>query len=142
MPNLRLITVHSAPIIFRSTCTGGAQPPVARARAPVCPGLATPLEPSHKKFPEGKQVHVGMEATKTNYILDGNQRHHNTNTHSGGCKCLEAIYHNSTTSTYNSTLAKERLWAEQLTSPPKRGSGSSFTRCLQYGKAGRAWERG
>ena len=25
------------------TCTGGAQPPVARARAPVCPSLATPL---------------------------------------------------------------------------------------------------
>ena len=45
-PNLRLITVHSAPIIFRSTCTGGAQPPVARARAPVCPGLATPLDRS------------------------------------------------------------------------------------------------
>jgi len=39
----RLITVHLAPIIFRSTCTGGAQPPVARACAPVCPSLATPL---------------------------------------------------------------------------------------------------
>ena len=25
------------------TCTGGAQPLVARARAPVCPSLATPL---------------------------------------------------------------------------------------------------
>jgi len=42
-PNSRLIAVHSAPIIFRSACTGGAQPPVARARAPVCPSLATPL---------------------------------------------------------------------------------------------------
>ena len=28
---------------FRSTYTGGAQPPVARARTPVCPSLATPL---------------------------------------------------------------------------------------------------
>ena len=28
---------------FTSACTGGAQPPVARARAPVCPSLATPL---------------------------------------------------------------------------------------------------
>ena len=45
-PNSRLITVHSAPIIFRSACTGGAQPLVARARAPVCPSLATPLVPS------------------------------------------------------------------------------------------------
>ena len=35
--------VHSAPIIFRSACTGGAQPLFARARAPVCPSLATPL---------------------------------------------------------------------------------------------------
>ena len=38
-----MIRVHSAPIIFRSACTGGAQPLVARARAPVCPSLATPL---------------------------------------------------------------------------------------------------
>ena len=35
--------VHSAPIIFRSACTGGAQPLVARARTPVCPSLATPV---------------------------------------------------------------------------------------------------
>ena len=42
-PNSRLITVHLAPIIFRSVCTGGAEPPVARARAPVYPILATPL---------------------------------------------------------------------------------------------------
>ena len=26
------------------TCTGGARPLVARARAPVCPSVATPLE--------------------------------------------------------------------------------------------------
>ena len=50
-----------------------------------------------------------------------------TQTHSGGCKCLEAIYHNSTTSTHsNSTVAKKRPWAEKLTSVPKRGSGSRF----------------
>ena len=49
-----------------------------------------------------------------------------THTEVGAIKCLEAIYHNSTTSTYNSTFAKERPWAEQLTSLPKRGSGSSF----------------
>ena len=42
-PNSRLITVHSTLIIFRSACIGGAQPLVARARAPVCPSLATPL---------------------------------------------------------------------------------------------------
>ena len=50
-PNSRLITVHSAPVIFRSACTGGAQPPVARARAPVCPSLATPLVVSDTYLP-------------------------------------------------------------------------------------------
>ena len=35
--------VLSAPIIHMRTCTGGARAPVARARAPVCPSLATPL---------------------------------------------------------------------------------------------------
>ena len=49
-----------------------------------------------------------------------------TTTHSGGSKYLEAIYHNSTTSIYNSTLVKERPWVEQLTSLLKTGSGSSF----------------
>ena len=42
-PDLRSTTILSAPIIRLLTCTGGAQPLVARARAPVCPSLATPL---------------------------------------------------------------------------------------------------
>ena len=44
-PDLRSTTMLSAPIIHKRTCAGGAQPPVARARAPVCPSLATPLSP-------------------------------------------------------------------------------------------------
>ena len=43
VPNSRLIMVHSEPIIFRSACTGRAQPLVARVRAPVCPSLAVTL---------------------------------------------------------------------------------------------------
>ena len=36
--------IYAEPVtIFRSTCTSGAQPPVARARSPVCPSLATLL---------------------------------------------------------------------------------------------------
>ena len=55
-----------------------------------------------------------MEASKTNYTRwESTTPQHK---HSGGCKCLEAIYRNSTTSTYSSTLTKERPWAEQLTS--------------------------
>ena len=42
-PDLRSTTILSAPIIRLRTCTGGARPLVARARAPVCPSLATPL---------------------------------------------------------------------------------------------------
>ena len=41
------------------TCTGGARPPVARARAPVCPCLATPLQATDigqiAKLPDGSQ---------------------------------------------------------------------------------------
>ena len=55
-PNSRLITVHSAPIIFRSACTGGAQPLVARARAPVCPSLATPLLLSDERNQQRRSV--------------------------------------------------------------------------------------
>ena len=36
-------TLLSAPIIRMLTCTGGARPLVARARAPVSPSLVTPL---------------------------------------------------------------------------------------------------
>ena len=42
-PDSQLITVHSAPIIFRSASTGGAQPRVSRPHAPVCFSLALPL---------------------------------------------------------------------------------------------------
>ena len=41
--NLRSTAILSAPIIHMRTCSGGARPLVARARAPVCPSLATPL---------------------------------------------------------------------------------------------------
>ena len=47
VPNSRLVTAHSVLIIFRSTCTGGAQHLVARAHIPVCPSLATPLHQSN-----------------------------------------------------------------------------------------------
>ena len=43
MPDLRSTMILSAPIIRLRTCTGGARSVVARARAPVCPSLATPL---------------------------------------------------------------------------------------------------
>jgi len=46
VPNSRLVTAHSVLIIFRSTCTGGAQHLVARAHT-VCPSLATPLHQSN-----------------------------------------------------------------------------------------------
>ena len=42
-PDLRSTTVLSALIICRHACTGGVQPQVARACAPVCPSLAMPL---------------------------------------------------------------------------------------------------
>ena len=35
----------SADNLLAYTCTGGTRPLVARARAPVCPSLATPLQP-------------------------------------------------------------------------------------------------
>ena len=43
MPDSRLTMILSVPIIRMRTYTGGAQPPAARACAPVCPSLATPL---------------------------------------------------------------------------------------------------
>ena len=41
--DLQSTTILSVPINRLRTCTGGARPLVARARAPVCLSLATPL---------------------------------------------------------------------------------------------------
>ena len=43
MPDSQSTMILSVPIICIHTCTGGARPLVARARAPVCPSLAMPL---------------------------------------------------------------------------------------------------
>ena len=51
LSDLHTHSVYLAPIIFRSACTGGAQPLVARARAPVCPSLAMPLMIMHVSKP-------------------------------------------------------------------------------------------
>ena len=38
----KLMGIHDQ-LRYYQRCTGGAQPLVARARAPACPGVATPL---------------------------------------------------------------------------------------------------